>query len=325
MSQRIAVLSSGTDNSGINGAIRSIVRTAYTRNIGCYGVRYGFRGLLDNDIIPLGSRDVSGKIGKAGCFLGTVRPDGITPEQIDSAVTNLTRRGITGVIVIGGGGSLAFSRHLARHSIQVIGVPSTLQDDICGTDEILGVDSALNNITNAIDHIRTCDSSRRRTFLVQVEGRTSGALALKAAIVTGCEICLVPEFPGEGKLGAIADHLRQASQDGKAQCMTLVATGWSPGIDELSRFLGEREGDTELFVRKTVLGYVQRGGSPTGTDRLLGTKFGAKAVELIEKGTTQHFVGIKDGSVVAVPYGEFIDRQKPLPEEHLKIFDITKA
>jgi 6-phosphofructokinase 1 len=319
---RIAVLSSGTDNNGINSAIRAIVRSASAAKIGCYGVRYGFRGLLDDDIIPLGSRDVSGKIGKAGSFLGTVRPE-LTPSQFNSAVSNLARRNITGVVVIGSGGSLALSRSFTQHNIQVVGIPSTLQDDIVGTEAILGVDSALNNIINAIDHIRSCASSRRRTFLVQVEGRTCGSLAIKAAIVTGCEICLIPEFPGDGKLQQIADTLRRETAVGKPQCISLIANGWSPGIDELSRFLGEKEPDTDLFVRKTVLGYVQRGGSPTAADRLLGTKFGAKAVELLQKGVTEHFVGVKNNKVVSVPYSEFLDKTRPVSKEFVKLFALT--
>jgi 6-phosphofructokinase 1 len=219
---RIAVLSSGTDNSGINGAIRAVVRSAHANKIGCYGVHYGFQGLLDDEIVPLGSRDVSGKIGKAGCFLGTVRPE-LTPEQFDVAVRNLTRRNITGVVVIGGGGSLALSQQFTKHRISVVGIPSTLQDDIVGTEAILGVDSALNNIINSVDHIRSCASTRRRTFLVQVEGRTCGSLAVKAAIVTGCEICLIPEVSGEGKLAAIATgRTRREEADNLDYCRGVV-------------------------------------------------------------------------------------------------------
>jgi 6-phosphofructokinase 1 len=323
--KRIAVLSSGSDNSGINGAIRAIVRSSASRGLQCFGVNWGFRGLFDDNIQILTSRDVSGKIGKAGCFLGTARPEKtLANDQMQIILRNLNRKSITGVIVIGGGGSLALSQKLSSQGIPVIGIPSTIQDDIAGTETCLGVDSALNNIMQSIDHIRSCDSSRNRSFLVQVEGRESGSLALKAAIVTGCEMCLVPEHKTTDLL-AIVKRMADANMKGKTQCITLISSGWEPGIDALSKVLEEREHETDLAVRKTILGYVQRGGSPTAADRLLGTNLGVAAVDLLCDKMTNHIVGVKDSKIIAVPFEAFIGKKKPLDEEYLRLFDFTNS
>jgi 6-phosphofructokinase 1 len=323
--RRIAVLSSGTDNSGINGAIRAIVRSSASRGIQCFGVNWGFRGLVDDNISILTSRDVSGKIGKAGCFLGTARPEGcLKDDELKGVIRNLNRKSITGIIVIGGAGSLALSQKLSAQGISIIGVPSTLQDDVVGTDECLGVDSALNNIMHSIDHIRSCDSSRNRSFLVQVEGRECGSLALKSAIVSGCEMCLVPERKDDDVL-EIVKRMAEANMKGKTQCITIISSGWKPGIDALSKVLEEHEHETDLAVRKTILGYVQRGGAPTATDRLLGTNFGVAAVDYLCDNLTNHMVGVKDSKVLPVPFETFVDKTRPLAEEYTRLFDFTAA
>jgi 6-phosphofructokinase 1 len=327
--RNIAVLSSGTDLTGINGTIRAVVHSALARKWTCYGVQWGFRGLIANDILRLTSRSVSGCFGKASCFLGTGRCEGVlTDEALALVAETLCGRKITGVVVVGGGGSLAASRLLTQFGVQVVGIPATLQDDITGTETCLGVDSALNNIVKAVDHIRSCDSSRNRTFLVQVEGRQSGSLATKAAIVTGCEFLLVPEDSvldptrAQEKLLAIADAMLEASKE-KTLCLALVAEGWKPGFEALEKVLEERERETDLMVRKTILGYIQRGGSPTAADRLLGTKMGAMAVQMIAEDVSEQFTAVQDGKIVAAPYSLFLNRQKPLSEEYQDLFKMT--
>jgi 6-phosphofructokinase 1 len=320
--KRIALLSSGSDNSGINGAVRAIVRSAAHHSIQCFGINWGFRGLYDDNISLLTSRDVSGKIGKAGCFLGTARPENcLQDDQMQVVLRNLNKKSIEGLIVIGGGGSLALSQKLANAGVPVVGIPSTVQDDIPGTDACLGVDSALNNIMRSVDHIRSCDSSRNRSFLVEVEGRESGSLAIKAAIVTGCELVLVPEIKSE--LDVIAKKMADANLGGKTQCITIVSAGWKPGFDALSRYLESHENETDLAVRRTILGYIQRGGSPTSFDRLLGTEMGAKAVEALLEKQTSHFIAVKDNALVPVPYTELIGKKKPLAEHYSQMFDLT--
>jgi 6-phosphofructokinase 1 len=318
-------LSSGSDNSGINGAVRAIVRSAANHSIQCFGVNWGFRGLVDDNFTLLTSRDVSGKIGKAGCFLGTARPDNcLQDDQMQGVLRNLNKRSINGVIVIGGGGSLTLSQKLVTAGVPVIGIPSTVQDDVPGTDVCLGVDSALNNIMRSVDHIRSCDSSRNRSFLVEVEGRDSGSLAVKAAIVTGCELCLVPEMSNQ-ELAVIAKKMADANLGGKTQCITIVSNGWKPGFDALSKYLTEHENETDLAVRRTILGYIQRGGSPTSFDRLLSTEMGAKAVDALLEKMTSHFIGIRDNVLVPVPYSDLIGKKKPLGDQYTQMFNLTNS
>jgi 6-phosphofructokinase 1 len=325
----IAVLSSGTDLTGLNGAIRAVVRSALARKWTCYGVHWGFKGLVAPHIQRLTSRSVSGRIGKASCFLGTGRSEGVlTDDVLPKVADTLHDRKITGVIVIGGGGSLAASRVLTQFGVKVVGIPATLQDDIVGTDACLGVDSALNNIVKAVDHIRSCDSSRNRTFLVQVEGRNSGSLATKAAIVTGSEFLLVPEENviepenTEAKVRAITEIMMKAGKQ-KNLCLGLVAEGWKPGFEALQKAINDMQGDTDLMVRKTILGYVQRGGSPTAADRLLGTRMGSMAVEMIASDVSEHFTAVQEGKIVAAPYSLFLNKQKPISEEYQELFKMT--
>ena len=189
----IAVLSSGNDNCGINSAIRSVVRSAISQGLKIYGVDWGFRGLLEDRIHPITSRSVSGIIGKPGCLLGTTHPKDEMSKSLHQVLANLNKRSIDGLVVIGDLLSFQQSQKLIDNGIRVIGVPSDLQDSIPFTDISLGVDSAVNNIMECIDHIRSCDSSKNRSFLIEVEGTNNGSLALRSAIVSGCEVCLTPE------------------------------------------------------------------------------------------------------------------------------------
>lgn len=323
MMKRIAVLSSGSDNSGINGAIRAVVRTAQGKGIRVFGVKWGYRGLYEDHIAPLNSRDVSGKIGKSGCFLGTSRPtQKLDNEKMMTILNNLNKKSIDGVIVIGGGGSIAMSQNLIDRGVPVIGIPSTIQDDIAGTDISLGVDSAINNIMYSIDHIRSCDSSRNKSFLVQVAGKKCGCLAIRSAIVCGCEVCLTPEHPTED-LATIAKQMADPNIKGKTQCIAIIAEGWKPGLKKLSNYLQEHENETDLAVRETILGYIQRGGSPTGFDRILGTKFGHAAVNALVDGKSGHFVALKNNKIETLPYSDFIDQPRIVDEQLIKIFNNT--
>ena len=318
-----AVVSSGTDNSGINGAIRAIVRTAAAHNARVAGIRWGFQGLLQNQMSFLTSRDVSGKIGKAGCFLGTAKPQGILTDQtMDQAVKILKKKKITGLIVIGGLNSLKESRKFIEHGIKVIGIPSTIQDDINGTDIALGVDSAINNVMRCVDRIRGSSSSRERSFLVQVEGRSCGMLAIRSALVTGADFCLIPERPC-ADMSRLTQRMAEFSLKGKNQCITIVSSGWKPGIDSLAEYLSQHEKDTDLIVRKTVLGYVQRGGAPTGYDRILGTQMGHLAVMELLQNQTGKMIATKNNKIVSVPLDE-IDRPREINPDFLAAFKLTR-
>ncbi|OHT04657.1 Phosphofructokinase family protein [Tritrichomonas foetus] len=321
----IAVVSSGTDNSGINGAIRAVVRTAASKGVKVFGVRWGYRGFIDNQMSILTSRDVSGKIGKAGCFLGTAKPHKVlTDESIQVAIKNCKKQNITGIIVIGGLGSLQTSRKFIEQGMNVIGIPSTIQDDIAGTDISLGVDSAVNNIVKCIDKIRGSSSSRDRTFLVEVEGRECGSLAIRSALVSGADFCLIPERPAKD-MTKLTRRMAEFSLKGKNQCLTILSTGWKPGIDELTQFLQEHQHETDLYVRNTVLGYVQRGGAPTGYDRILGTHMGSRAVTELIEGKSGRMVALKGNKIESVPYEEALDQKKVIDPALFTLFKTTRV
>lgn len=320
----IAVLSSGTDNSGINGAIRAAVRTAVSNNVQVFGVKRGFRGLIENDMAPLTSRDVSGKIGKAGCFLGTEKPHNLlTPENIDKAVQNCNAKNIKGLVVIGGFGSLLSSRKFINKGLKVIGIPSTIQDDVPCTDISLGVDSAVNNITKCLDKIRASTSSTNRCFLVQVEGKVCGSLAILAGLTSGADFILTPEKPTEN-LSEISKKMSEINLKGKEQCLAVISAGWKPGIDKLAEFLEQHVDETDLQVRKTVLGYVQRGGSPTGFDRLMGTEMGNMAVKELIAGSTGKMIAIQNNQFVSVPFEDLLSRPKKIDEKLIDLFNFTR-
>lgn len=320
-----AVVSSGTDNSGINSAIRAIVRTAAANQVRIAGINWGFQGLCQDQIKFLTSRDVSGKIGKAGCFLGTAKPQGLFSNQktLEIAVNNLKKRKITGLVVIGGLNSLRESRKLLDYGIKVIGIPSTIQDDVPGTDISLGVDSAVNNIVKCVDRIRDSTSSRERTFLVQVEGRSCGSLAMRAALSTGADFCLVPERPCED-MSRLAKKMAEFSLMGKKQCITIISSGWKPGINTLATYLKEHEKDTDLVVRKTILGYVQRGGAPTGYDRILGTKMGNRAMTELLAGETGKMIALRNSELLSVPFSEVLDEKRIIDPKLTEIFKNTR-
>ena len=322
--KNIAVLSSGTDNSGINSAVRAIVRSATGTKVRVWGVNFGFQGLIDNHISALTSRDVSGKMGKAGCFLGTGRPQGLfTPENIQKMLDNAAKKKIEGLIVIGGNTTIDYSKQLNDAGLPIVAIPSTIQDDVWGTDISLGVDSAVNNIIKCVDKIRSCDSSRERTFLVSVEGKVSGTLAVRSAIVTGAEMCLIPENPCTD-LSIVAKQLQETCMKGKSQCITIISNGWKPGIDELTKYLQTHDEETDVTVRETVLGYVQRGGAPTGYDRLLGTNLGALAFKTLTEGGHGKMVAIQNSQYVTLPFEEVVGRIKQVDQKYVDLFNVTK-
>ena len=315
--KRIAVLSAGTDNPGINGAIRSITRSAIAKGCEVFGVKYGFRGLIEDHFVKLNSRSVSGIIGKPGCFLGSSKPTLIQDQRSFSrALTNLNKRSVDGLIVIGGGGTIAAASQFGDNGKSVIGIPSTVQDDVHGTDICLGVDTAVNTIMNCVDHIRSCDSSRNRTFLVEVTGRDSGSLALRAGIVSGAEFVLTPENPlvNPGEIEKLAKQIQDTTlASGKTQCICLIAQGWKPGIRALSRVLQDQMGETDLNVRLTMLGHLQRGGEPSARDRILGTQFGHEATIAILEGHSKELVALRGNKIELVPFSETLNKFRHIP------------
>ena len=321
--KRIGVLTNGRDVGGSNAAIRAIVRTAASKGIQTFGIKNGFRGLFEDHIKLITSRDVSGKIGKSSSFLGVTGTFDLNDERkLHQLMANMNKKSIDGLIAIGGSGTIASSKILADKGIPIVCIPATIQDDVMDTDVSLGVDTALNNISNSVDHIRSCDSSRNRSFLVEVEGRNTGSLAIRSAIVTGAEICLIPE-ESTIDLSIISKKMEDSIQGGKTQCIAIIASGWKPGTTALSNYLQEHQQETDLLVRKSILGYVQRGGSPSAFDRLLGTEFGTEAVKLLTEGVFNHYVAIQGEKIERIPITNTIGKFKPIGEEFYKLFNNT--
>ncbi|EAX94647.1 Phosphofructokinase family protein [Trichomonas vaginalis G3] len=319
--KNIAVLTSGGDNAGLNAAVRAITRVGIARNVNVYGVLRGYRGLVEGQIFELNSRAVSGKMGLGGTFIGTARlPEWKDPKVRREAIRNMNRHDIGGLIVIGGNGSLSGASLLAKDGFPVIGMPGSIDDDVMGTEVCVGVDTALNIIIEAIDRIRDCASSIQRAFVIEVMGRDSGALALMSAAATGAEVCLVPEIPSP-PMEKIADAITNAYTKGKPYAIIVVAEGWKPGINKLVEFLNSKQDETGFDVRTTVLGYTQRGGSPSYIDRYYGTAMGAFAVDSLLAGETNKFVAVQNGKPCLQPLDTLVGKLKPLNKNLLDLYN----
>ncbi|OHS96263.1 Phosphofructokinase family protein [Tritrichomonas foetus] len=320
MLKNIGILTSGGDNAGLNAVIRAVTRTGIARNVGVYGVRRGYRGLIEGQIFPLNSRSVAGTMQLGGTWLGTARlPEWQEPKVRREAIRNMNRQDIEGLIVVGGNGSLTGAYNLHKDGFPVIGLPGSIDDDVNGTEVCLGVDTALNIIIEAIDRIRDCASSIQRAFVVEVMGRDCGALAQMAAAATGAEVCLIPEEKAP-PMEKIAQALTNAYTKGKPHAICIVAEGWKPGTNELVKYLQENEEITGFDVRTTVLGYTQRGGAPTYRDRMYGTLMGAAACQALLDGETGKMVAIVNGSVELVPLENVVGKLKPISTDLMKLY-----
>src|SRR5512143_1998919 len=277
--RKIGILTSGGDCSGMNAAIRAAVRTALSRNVGVVGVRKGYLGLLKSDFLPMDTKSVSGILQRGGTFLQSARCDAFkTAAGQRQALDNMAKEGIVGLVILGGDGSLQGALALDRLDFPVIGIPASIDNDIPFTDLALGVDTALNNIIYAVDCIKDTASSHDRAFVIEVMGRNSGYLATIAAIASGAEYALVPER--EFDLAEICQQLRQRFEEGRDNAIIILAEGVSTGqniADSIKDAIG-------FETRVTVLGHYPRGGAPTVFDRLLASRLGKKAVELLIAG-----------------------------------------
>ncbi len=291
---RIALLCSGGDAPGMNSVIRSVVRTAESLGHEVVGVRRGYRGLIEGDMQELRSRDVGGILDRGGTVLLSSREERFKElEYRERAYMNLKSNGVEGVIVLGGEGTFKGAELIAEESgIPVIGVPCTIDNDVGATDYCIGYDTALRNAVDAIDKIRDTASSHERVFIVEVMGRKRGFIAVEAGLATGAELILVPEesFPKE----MIPEEIKKAKEIGKLHYIIVMAEGYGRAEslrEYLLSELGERYGE----IRATVLGHLQRGGSPTHTDRIMGMKFGEVATEALLSGERSGFIAYRDG------------------------------
>jgi 6-phosphofructokinase 1 len=315
--QKVAVMTSGGDASGMNAAIRAVVRTGLEYDIQVYGVRHGYSGLMEGDMYLLTSREVSGILQRGGTVLQSARTEEFkTPQGQKRALRRLNEKGIEGLIVIGGDGSLRGGLALHKHKFPVVGIPASIDNDIHGTNMSIGVDTALNTILDSLDRLRDTASSHTRAFLIEVMGRRCGYLALMAGILGGAEIVSTPE--NEISMDDIAAALSDAYVRGKSHAVAVIAEGVSYKTTDLAAYLDENP-DVGFEVRLTILGHIQRGGSPTAFDRLLATRMGVRALETLREGKSGVMVGLDGRDISTISIEEATSQTRAINEKYFEM------
>lgn len=309
--KKIAVLTSGGDAPGMNAAIRATVRSGLARGWEVFGVRNGYAGLISGLIAPLGAREVGGIIQRGGTMLGSARcKEFESPAGREQALHQLRQRGIEGLVVIGGNGSQTGAHALSQMGFPVVGVASTIDNDLSGTDVTIGVTSAVDVALEAIDRLKVTGASHQRAFLIEVMGRKCGYLALMAGLAGGADAIVIPEQEADPE--SVADYLRSAYANGKAHAIVVVAEGARNNAEGMAAFFHQHHERLGFDLRVTKLGHVQRGVAPGAYDRLLGTLLGAAAVDRLAEGIHGVLVGMINGQVAATPLDKVVGRKKPL-------------
>lgn len=315
--QKIAVLTSGGDAPGMNAAVRAAVRRAAYHGIQMYGVYHGYEGLMYGDIQEMTLGSVGDIIHRGGTILYSARSEEFKTEVGQrKAVDQLNRRGIEGLIVIGGDGSFRGAQKMSEKGVRTIGIPGTIDNDIPCTDFTIGFDTALNTVVEAIDKIRDTATSHERTYIIEVMGRDAGDIALWAGLAAGAESILIPE--AENDIEDIVERLESGHRRGKKHTIIIVAEGVGSAnyyADEIKRLTG-------LETRVTVLGHIQRGGSPTAFDRMLASRMGAAAVDLLIEGKRDRMVGIRNNVIVDVDFQEALSQKHQLD---LSIYQLART
>ena len=321
--KRIAVLTSGGDAPGMNAAIRAVTRCALAQDWDVLGVRRGYAGLVEGDVEPLTGRSVSNIMQRGGTILGSARcPEFETEDTRREALNRLQQNRVDALVVIGGNGSQAGALALAQMGVPVVGVASTIDNDLAGSEVTIGVDTALNIALEAIDRLKTTASSHQRAFLIEVMGRECGYLALMAGIAGGAEIVIIPER--ETSPEEIAGRLRTAYERGKKHALAVVAEGAHYNAEGLSAWFREHSERTGFDLRTTTLGHVQRGGTPTAFDRLLATRLGAGAVTALARGEHGALVGLNQGQVTTTPLIQVVGVQKMIDPELFRLASVLE-
>ena len=311
----IGVLTSGGDAPGMNAAIRSVVRTALGKGLRVRGIRRGYQGLMEEEIIDLSARDVSDTIQRGGTILQTARCKEMRTEEGQQKAAAICKKyGIEGLVVIGGDGSFAGAQKLAKLGINTIGIPGTIDLDIDCTEYTIGFDTAVNTAMEAIDKVRDTSTSHQRCSIVEVMGRDAGYLALWCGIANGAEEILLPEEYNYDE-SEIIKRIIDNRDRGKKHYIIINAEGVGDSINMAKRI----EEATGMETRATILGHMQRGGSPTAKDRVYASIMGAKAVELLCEGKTNRVVGYKHGEYIDVDIDEALNMEKKLPEYQLEV------
>ena len=339
---RIGILTAGGDCPGLNAAIRAVVRCAYSDGVEVLGIRNGYLGLFENDVEPLTRVTINGILPRGGTILGTSRFNPMkNKECLDRLMENWKTHQLAGLIVVGGEGSLSAARDLCRdHQLQIVGVPKTIDNDVCGTDYTFGFDTAVSIVTDAIDRLHSTAESHHRVMVVEVMGRHTGWIAAYGGIAGGADVVLVPEHPF--RISRVCDLLLQRKSQGRAFSIVVVAEDAHPHGDEdfltqeqgVSLYRHDRLGGigehlaaeiercTGIQTRVTKLGYVQRGGSPTAFDRILATRFGIKAYEMVRAGEWGHMTALRATHIISVPLEQAVGDLKRLDEEIYRVAEV---
>lgn len=309
----VGVLTSGGDAPGMNAAIRAVVRTAHANNMNVIGVLHGYEGLVNGEFKPLGARDVGGILQRGGTVLLTSRSKRfMEPTGQREAIRKMNEAGMDALIVIGGEGSLNGAHALSQQGVKVIGIPGSIDNDIWGTNIAIGTDTAMNTIMDAVDKLRDTASSHQRAFLIETMGRNSGYLAVMAGIVCGAEMVLIPEVPST--VDDVATTVEEAYKRGKTHAIIINAEGSNIRTTDLAERIDKM--DVGFKTRMTILGHIQRGGSPTAYDRLLASRMGVKAVEALAEGTHGVMTGLKGKGVDFIPLADVISNKRKVNMEY---------
>jgi 6-phosphofructokinase 1 len=319
--RKLGVVTSGGDSPGCNPCVRAVVRSALHLGWEVVGVLRGFEGLSNGEFLSLSSRSVSGIISQGGTILGSSRWEQFkSPVNHREALRNLNEFGVDVLVVIGGDGTMRGALALHEAGLATIGIPGTIENDVYGTDQALGVDTALNTAIEALDRIKDTASSQQQAFLVEMMGERSGYLALMAGIAGGAEMICIPEvaFTMEDVACEVADSYVR----GKKHCIITVAEGAKPHAVEIAHYLQDNQERTGFGVRLSILGHIQRGGSPSACDRYLGTLFGAEAVRLLADGQSGLMVGLIDNQLVSTPLSQVTTDEVAIEPQYLELANI---
>ena len=314
----IGVLTSGGDAPGMNAAVRAVVRTAISNGMTVKGIRRGYNGLMEDDVIDLGARDVSDIIQLGGTMLYSARSSRFkTEEGIAEAIATCKKHGIEGIVVIGGDGSFRGARDLSLRGIPCVGIPATIDNDISSTEYTIGFDTAMNTVIQMVDRLRdTCDS-HARCSVVEVMGRRAGHIALRTGLSVGAVAILVPER--DTSVDEVIEKIERTRALGKKHFIVMVAEGVG-GVDEMAKKI---EAVTGIETRGTILGHVQRGGAPTVRDRVIASQMGFEAVNLLKEGIGNRVVAYKLGKIVNYDIYEALNMSKPFDEYMYLVADTT--
>ena len=320
---KIGVMCSGGDSPGMNAAIRAIVRTAIYNKLEVFGIMRGYMGLIEDDIFQMDSRSVSNIIQRGGTILKTARcAEFRTPEGRKIAYNNLKKRGINGLVIIGGDGSFTGAQIFSNEfNIPCIGLPGTIDKDIAGTQFTIGFDTAVNTAVEAIDKIRDTADSHDRLFIIEVMGRDAGYIAMYSGISTGAENILIPEKATD--IESLVKSLQEKGKRKKMVNLIIVAEGNAGGAEEVAKQVKARV--PEMDTRVTILGHIQRGGSPTCFDRMIASRMGFHAVECLLEGKHNVFVGIVNNKMNYIPLDEAIKKKPKMDADWLNIVKILSS